>query len=67
MERDGKIITIAWTVKAAEALNKPRTIELERWRTTTLQDFCQGKDRRLSLDPGGTLLLVRHLLATRIW
>lgn len=41
--------------------------ELERWPTATLHDFCQAMDTRLGLAPGGTLLLVRHLLATRVW
>lgn len=41
--------------------------ELERWPTATLQEFCQTIDTRMGLDPGGTLLLVRHLLAVKAW
>lgn len=129
LERDGKIVTIARTIKPAEDLGKPRTIEkleierrfwaaqgvdwaivterelptvlcrnlellqgchslddlnqpfegyyreragliaaeLDRWPTATLQEFCQAMEARLGLDPGGALLLVRHLLATKVW
>ncbi len=129
LERDGKTVTIARTIKPSEALSKLRTIEkleierrywalrgidwgiiterelpkplvqnlellqgcatlddlnqpfegyyrerarliaaeLERWPTATLQEFCQTMEARLGLDPGGALLLVRHLLATKIW
>lgn len=129
LERDGKIVTIARTIKPADDLGKSRTIEkleierrywmaqgvdwgiiterelppvffrnlellqgcatlddlnqpfegyyneragliaaeLDRWPTTTLQQFCQAMETRLGLDPGGALLLVRHLLASKIW
>ncbi|MFT3689815.1 TnsA endonuclease N-terminal domain-containing protein [Paenirhodobacter sp.] len=129
LEHDGKIVTIARTIKPSETLGPPRTIEkleierrywtgrgidwgivtereqhpillrnlellqgfvslddlnqpfegyyreragliaaeLERWPTAALHDFCQAMDTRLGLDPGGTLLLVRHLLAARVW
>lgn len=129
LERDGRIVTIARTIKPAVDLGKPRTIEkieierrywaahgidwgiiterelptvfcrnlellqgcaslddlnqpfegyyreragliaaeLDRWPTATLQEFCQAMETRLGLDPGGTLLLVRHLLAAKIW
>lgn len=39
--------------------------ELENWPQAVLQQFCQAMDTRLGLEPGGTLLLVRHLLASR--
>lgn len=41
--------------------------ELESWPNLTLQAFCAQMDSRLSLNPGGALLLVRHLLATKTW
>lgn len=41
--------------------------ELEAWGDATLQQFCHVMDARLGLDGGGTLLLVRHLLATKVW
>ncbi len=129
LERDGKIVTIARTVKPSEALSKPRTVEkleterhywaakgidwgivterelppnllrnmellqgcaslddlnqpfegyyreragliaseLEAWPNATLQVFCQAMDTRMGLNPGGALLLVRHLLAVKVW
>lgn len=129
LERDGKIVTVARTIKTADDLGKPRTIEkleierrywaaqcvdwgiiterelppvfcrnlellqgcatlddlnqpfegyhreragliaaeLSRWPTATLQQLCQAMETRLGLDPGGALLLVRHLLAAKIW
>jgi len=41
--------------------------ELEAWGNASLQQFCHAMDARLGLDGGGTLLLVRHLLATKVW
>lgn len=41
--------------------------ELERWPRATLREFCQGMATRLGLEPDGTLLLIRHLLACKIW
>lgn len=41
--------------------------ELRRRPTATLQEFCRAMDARLVLDPGGALLLVRHLLASKVW
>ena len=129
LERDGKIVTIARTVKPSEALGKPRTVEkleierrywavqgvdwgivterelppnlmrnlellqgcaslddlnqpfegycreragliaseLEAWPNATLQALCHAMDTRMGLNPGGALLLVRHLLAVKVW
>lgn len=129
LEFDGKIVTVARTVKPSEALGKPRTVEkleierrywaaqgidwgivterelppsllrnlellqgcaslddlnqpfegyyreragliaseLEAWPAATLQAFCQAMDTRMGLNPGGVLLLVRHLLAVKLW
>lgn len=41
--------------------------ELEAWGSATLQQFCHAMDARLGMDNGGTLLIVRHLLATKVW
>ncbi len=41
--------------------------DLERSRDLNLREFCRMTDRRFALEAGETLLLVRHLLATRIW
>ncbi len=129
LEHDGKIVTIARTVKPSDALGIPRTIEkleierrywaakgiewgivterelppnllrnlellqgcaslddlnqpfegyyreragliaseLEAWPDPTLQAFCHAMDTRMGLNPGGALLLVRHLLAVKVW
>ncbi len=129
LERDGRTVTIARTVKPSEALGKRRTVEkleierrywaakgidwgivterelpanllcnlellqgcaalgdlnqpfegyyreragliasaLEAWPNATLQAFCQAMDTRMGLNPGGALLLVRHLPAVKLW
>ncbi len=41
--------------------------ELESWAQLSLQEFCRAMNTRFGLDAGGTLLLVRHLLATKNW
>lgn len=41
--------------------------ELESWGHLTLREFCRAMDSRFGMDAGGTLLLVRHLLATKVW
>lgn len=41
--------------------------ELERHPDVRLQTFCQKTDARFGFNPGETLLLVRHLLAIKIW
>ena len=129
LEQDGKLMTFARSIKPAEALSNPRTIEkleierrywtdqgvdwgivterelpavlirnleflqgyarlddlsqpfegyyreraaliaaeLEARPDITLQAFCARMDDRLGHDTGGALLLVRHLLATKVW
>lgn len=41
--------------------------ELERTPCATLRDFSRDMDARLGMEAGSTLLLLHHLLATRVW
>lgn len=41
--------------------------ELVGWRSGTLKEFCAEMDRQFVLQDGCALLLVRNLLADRIW
>ncbi len=41
--------------------------ELERNPSLNLREFCLEMDERLGLETGGSLLLVRHLLAVKTW
>lgn len=40
-------------------------MELSSWRDASLRQACQGLDLRFAMQPGTTLLLVRHLIACK--
>lgn len=41
--------------------------QMDRTSSTTLRDFSTEMDARLGMEAGSALLLVHHLLATKVW